>query len=49
MGDPIDMNVSVFWETYVSFLKSVVLQPFPKYSQKNVNLNVKSRAKFNCL
>ena len=49
MGSPIDMNVDVFWETSVGFLKSVVLQLFPKYSQSYVNLNVKSRAKFNCL
>ena len=49
MGSPIDMNVDVFWETSVGFLKSVVLQLFPKYSQSNVNLNVKSRAKLNCL
>ena len=49
MGKPIDMNVGVFWETSVGFLKSVVLQLFPKYSQSNVNLNVKSRSKFNCL
>ena len=49
MGGSIDMNVDVFWETSVGFLKSVVLQLFPKYSQSNVNLNVKSRAKFNCL
>ena len=47
MGSPIDMNVDVFWETSVGFLKSVVLQLFPKYSQSYVNLNVKSRAKFN--
>ena len=49
VGGPIDMNVEVFWETYVGFLKTVVLQLFPKYSQSYVNLNVKSRAKFNCL
>ena len=49
MGDPIDINVDVFWETYVGFLKSIVLQLFPKYSQSNVNLNVKTRAKFNCV
>ena len=49
MGDPIDMIFSVFWETSVDFLRSMVLQLFPKYSQGNVNLNVKSRAKFNCL
>ena len=47
MGSPIDMNVDVFWETSVSFLKSVVLQLSPKYSQSNANLNVKSRSKFN--
>ena len=49
MGSPIDMNVDVFWETSMGFLKSVVLQLSPKYSQSNVNLNVKSRSKFNCL
>ena len=49
MGSPIDMNVDVFWETSVGFLKCVVLQLFPKYSQSYVNLNVKIRAKFNCL
>ena len=49
MGSPIDMNVDVFWETFVGFLKSVVLQLFPKYSQSNVNVNVKSRLTFNCL
>ena len=48
MGSPIDMNVDVFWETSVGFLKSVVLQLFPKYSPSNINLNVKSRAKLNC-
>ena len=32
MGNPIDMNVGVFCETPVGFLKSVVLQVFPKYS-----------------
>ena len=48
MGSPIDMNDGVFWETSVSFLKSVVLQLFPKYNQSYVNLNVKSREKFNC-
>ena len=43
MGDPIEMNVGVFWETSGGFLKSVVLQLFPKYNQSYVNLNVKSR------
>ena len=45
MGGPIDMNFSVFGETPVDFLKSVVLQLFPIYSQSNFNLNVKNRAK----
>ena len=49
MGGPIDMNVDVFWETFVGFLKSVILQLFPKHSKSNVHLNVKSRSKFNCL
>ena len=48
-GGSVDMNLGLFWETPVDFLKSVVLQLFPKYSQSNVNSNVKSRAKFNCL
>ena len=30
MGSSIDMKVDVFWETSVGFLKSVVLQLFPK-------------------
>ena len=30
MGGSIDMNVAIFWETSVGFLKSVVLQVFPK-------------------
>ena len=33
MGGSIDMNAGEFWETSLSFLKSVVLQLFPKYSQ----------------
>ena len=49
MGSPIDINVELFWETSVGFLKNVVLQPFSKYSQSYVNLNLKSRTKFNCL
>ena len=49
MGGPIDINVGIFWETPVDFLKSVVLQLFLKYNQSDINLNVKSRAKFNCL
>ena len=42
-----DVNVGVFWEPSVGFLKSVVLQLFPKYNQSYANLNVKSRPKFN--
>ena len=49
MDGPTDMNIDVFWETSVGFLKSVILQLFPKHSQSNVNLNVKSRSKLNCL
>ena len=50
MGGPIDTNVNVFWENSVVFQKKyVVLQLFPKYSQNHVNLNVKSKAKFDCL
>ena len=41
LDDPIDVNVGVFWETSVGFLKSVVLQLFPKCSQSYVNLDVK--------
>ena len=33
MGGPIDMKIDVIWETPMDFLKSVVLQFFPKYSQ----------------
>ena len=33
----IDMNVGVFWETSVGFLKIVVVQLFPKYSQSYAN------------
>ena len=40
------MNIGVFWETSAGFLKSVVLQLFPKYSQVYANLNVKNRLKF---
>ena len=46
MEASIDMNVGVFWETSVGFLKSVVLQLFPRYSQSYANLNDKSRPKF---
>ena len=44
-----NMNVSVFGETSVGFLKSVVLHLFLKCSQSYVNLNVKSKPKLNCL
>ena len=45
MGSPIDVNVGVFRETSVGFLKMFVLQLLPKYSQSYVNVNVKSRPK----
>ena len=45
MGGSIDINVGVPWETSVGFLKSVVVQLFPKYSQSYANLNGKSRPK----
>ena len=44
MGAIIDMNVGVFWETSAGFLKSVVLELFPKYSQSYGNLNVKQKS-----
>ena len=43
MGDSIDVNVGLFWETSVGFLKNLALQLFPKYSQSYANLIVKSR------
>ena len=43
MGSPIDMNVGVFWETSVVFLKSAVVQFLTKYGQSYVNLNVKQQ------
>ena len=49
MGGPINMNVGTFWETSVGFLKSVIFQLIPKYIQSYVNLNMKSRPKFNWL
>ena len=42
------MNGSVFYETRVGFLKSVVLQLISEYSQRYANLTVKGRPKFNC-
>ena len=47
MGGSIDMDVGVFWEISVGFQKSVVSQPFPRYSQSYVNSNVKSSLKLN--
>ena len=41
---PIDMNFGVFWETSMGFLKSVVLQLFPRYSQSNVKVGQNSIA-----
>ena len=32
IGGLIDMNVAVFWETYVGFLKNALSQNFPNYS-----------------
>ena len=49
MGGHIDINVDIFSEISVDFLKSVVSQLFPKYTQSYVNLNVKSRPKSNGL
>ena len=43
MGDSIDENDGLFWETSVGFLKTLALQLFPKYSQSYANLIVKSR------
>ena len=45
MDSPVDINIDVFWETSVDFIKRVVLQLFPKYSQSYVNLNVKKYSK----
>ena len=47
MGGSIDMNIGSFWKTSAGFLKSVVLQHFPKIRQSYANLNVKIRPKFN--
>ena len=33
IGGPIDMNVGVFWENFLSFLKIAVLQRFPKIAK----------------
>ena len=41
MGSHIDMNVHLFWESSMDFLKCMVFQPFSKYTQTYVNLNVK--------
>ena len=44
IASPIDMNVNVFWETSMGFLKSVVLQLFPRYSQSDVKVGQNSIA-----
>ena len=49
MGGTIDMNIEIFFESSMGFLKIMALQIFPKYSQSYINLNVKIRSKFNCL
>ena len=36
------MNLGAFLETYVGFLKNVILQLFSKYYQSYINLKVKS-------
>ena len=46
MEGSIDIDVGVFWETSVGFLKIVVSQLLPKYSQSYGNLDVKIRPKF---
>ena len=43
MGFPNNMNIGLFWETSISFLKGVGLQVFSKYSQTYANLNVRNR------
>ena len=48
MGQDINVNVGVFKNSFVGFLKSVVMYIFPKFRQSYVNLNVKSRPKFSC-
>ena len=48
MVDSIDTNVRVFCETFVGFLKRVVLGHFTNYIQSYVNLNVNSRPKLYC-
>ena len=47
MGGSIDMNVGVFWEISVGFLKNVVLQLFIKYSQSYAYLIVIVKSKIN--
>ena len=41
IGASINMNVGVFWEASVGFLKIAVLQLFIKYSQSYANFNIK--------
>ena len=43
LGGPVDMNLGMFWKTFVGFLKRVALQFSPKYSQRYVNFYVKNR------
>ena len=47
MGVSIDINVGLFCETSVGLPESAVLEHFTKYCQTYVNLNAKSRPKFN--
>ena len=46
MGCSFNMNVGVFWETSMSFLKSVALQIFSKHSQSYANLNLWSTGRW---
>ena len=47
MRDAIVMNVGNEWETSEDFLKSAVLQLFPRYSQSYINMNVQSSPRLN--
>ena len=41
MGGPTDMNIDVFWETSVGFLKSVVCQlEYQKYIKSQLPLKI---------
>ena len=42
MGGPMDMIFGVLLETFLTLLKSLILQFFSKYSKSSNNLNVKN-------